>query len=262
MGTKEEKKLIVAARDMDSIMSQVDPTPSLLNDDAQVEDCVSDVTFGDSDISVVFDLVDKYKLDRFPVSRKAILETQWENMEIITRKEFGSFMRPPIPGSQQRHCVRGSACEGLKMLVPPQVPPFVLVEYLPTKQRKRPPAEPQLCVLCIRALTNYFIFVARSEHGRTTAVFHSFANVANMHGEYRLEDCLVAGTMETHGFVVPIVHHVRGRYGYVPADPTSTEPLLRVPHFDERGYGLPLPDFQLAAAGQYHHQPMRKQLMQ
>jgi hypothetical protein len=154
------------------------------------------------------DLVEQYR-DRSGASGS----TQPANLICCPRAYEESFLREPV--KDERQCMRGSACEGLKI---PCERPFILREFIYPKPDADRNQQRGLCLMCRRLEISRLHFHAESSSSMTPDVFISdHYNIVGVPGEYRMEDCIVSAGTYT-GLPLPVLLHVRSAYGYCEKD--------------------------------------------
>tara|TARA_B100000900_G_scaffold396477_1_gene395808 strand:+ start:6108 stop:6827 length:720 start_codon:yes stop_codon:yes gene_type:complete len=124
-----------------------------------------------------------------------------------------SFLREPV--QDERQCMRGTACEGLKIACDR---PFILREFIYPRPKSERNQQRGLCLMCRRLEIARLHFHAESSSCMTADVFVSdHYNIVGVPGEYRMQDCIVS-TDKFTGLPMPVVLHVRSAYEYCERD--------------------------------------------
>ncbi len=130
-------------------------------------------------------------------------------VKIVTKAWEEAHMREPHP--DERPCSMGINCEC--MFIDPALP-FTCVEFrLPNEPL---PNEQQLCVLCLRKLTQSMFYDIVYQGNRFNGVIQSHGNICDQPGEYARQvmlSCPIGGPV--HCMPLPIVAHQRNRYSVV-----------------------------------------------
>lgn len=138
-----------------------------------------------------------------------------------TREYEESMMRLPIPGTTERSCCYGEACEWFFMFGAIKKPG---VEFLTPEQasiRAANPDDPsslpaaiQPCILCKRRDIYCMWCNTRNSCASIAGdyLFQDYYNITEEYDEYCLEDCIMNSTKEYQGLVLPVLKHERHMY--------------------------------------------------
>lgn len=125
----------------------------------------------------------------------------------VTRAYEESFMHEVIT-KDQRQCARGSMCECMFI---DKANPFICIEFM--LPGEAPGQEPNLCVVCCRAITQQLYYDIMFENQVFTGSIQRFGNLHSQEGEYALHAMLIASpSAPAHLLPLPIVAHQRNRY--------------------------------------------------
>jgi len=127
-------------------------------------------------------------------------------VRIVTKKWEEMFMRECKDG--ERQCAMGINCEC--MFIDTNLP-FVCTEF--QMPEESPAQEPQLCILCLRKLTQSMFYEVMYKGNRFNGVIQSHGNICDQPGEYSrnaMLTCPAGGPV--HCMPLPIVAHQRNRY--------------------------------------------------
>lgn len=154
---------------------------------------------------------------------------QWKDLDFVSRHEVQAHLRAPLQG--ERPCIRDDECEARNIHGPPE--PITLVEHLTPSQKLSKPKDRQMCIMCKRYAMTYMYVQSRSEGTDMSNLFNTHANYVGRHGEYVIEQCLLASSEDTYGVVAPCVAHCRPLYRW------AIDPQSGVGYFFEHGYLYP-----------------------
>ena len=125
----------------------------------------------------------------------------------VTRSYEESFMREPI-NSVERLCAKGDQCECRFI---DSENPFTAIEFLLPGERQS--ANPNLCVVCCRAVTQQLYYDIMFDKHDFGGVIQRFGNIHSQPGEYALDAMLIAApNVALHIMPLPIVSHQRNHY--------------------------------------------------
>lgn len=191
------------------------------------------------DLSYVFDTLQREKgqligassLNSELYTDKTLQE--WKDLDFVSRQEVQAHLRAPM--NNERECINGEECEARNIYGPPQ--PITLVEHLTPQQRLDRPKERQLCIMCKRYAMTYLYVQSCNEKTDLSNLFNTHANFVGRHGEYVMEQCILATSDDSYGLIAPIVAHCRPYYDW------QIDPQTGIGYFFERGYLYPQQDF-------------------
>lgn len=132
---------------------------------------------------------------------------QVEPVKIVTKCYEESYMRECVE-PQERPCAMGSNCEC--MFIDSNLP-FICTEFILPNEEPQP--EPQLCVLCLRKLTQSMFYDVMYRHGKFNGIIQNHGNICEMPNEYSKKAMLICPPWgPVHCMPLPIVAHQRNRY--------------------------------------------------
>ena len=194
-------------------------------DDKSLVEVIRNVEGNKAEMSMVFEMLRDYSLQWLPGSSVGDTMREYlQTVNVVTRAEEEAFLRTKVAANGERDCMRGADCEGTRIVGPPGGGGVTLVEHWP--QNLPRPEKPVCCM---------------AEGDDMAGVFSSHANIADQEGEYTLAQCVIAGTRETHGALLPCALHCRAWYGYAGMKDG-------VHRFNQPGYEYPQLFRQLAGA--------------
>lgn len=141
-------------------------------------------------------------------------------IQTVTREYEDGFLREPV--GNERPCLLGNQCEGLKITMA-RDKAFILREFLlPTEQKEydttgKFPPERRLCLMCKRKeIARAWINIRADGMGmREDSILQDYRNLVDVDGEYCLKDCIVSSRHTYEGLIDPIVLHIRSAYRLV-----------------------------------------------
>jgi len=128
------------------------------------------------------------------------------SVKVVTKAWEEMHMREPQ--EDERPCSMGINCEC--MFIDANMP-FTCVEFLLPNDPQ--PLEQQLCVLCLRKLTQSMFYDITYRGSRFNGIIQSHGNICDQPGEYARQvmlTCPVGGPVQC--MPLPIVAHQRNRY--------------------------------------------------
>eukprot|EP00960_Hanusia_phi_P064226 765736-Hanusia_phi.AAC.3 len=132
---------------------------------------------------------------------------QVEPVKIVTKAYEEMHMRECVE-AHERPCAMGSSCEC--MFIDSNLP-FTCVEFILPNEEPQP--EPQLCVLCLRKLTQSMYYDVMYRHGKFNGVIQNHGNICEVPNEYSRTVMLICPPCgPVHCMPLPIVAHQRNRY--------------------------------------------------
>jgi len=132
---------------------------------------------------------------------------QVEPIKIVTKAYEEMYMRECVEAGE-RPCAMGNNCEC--MFIDSNLP-FVCTEFILPNEEPQP--EPQLCVLCLRKLTQSMFYDVMYRGGRFNGIIQNHGNICEMPNEYSRKAMLICPAWgPVHCIPLPIVAHQRNRY--------------------------------------------------
>ena len=141
-------------------------------------------------------------------------------IQTVTREYEEEFLREPV--GNERPCLLGNQCEGLKITMA-RDKAFIVREFLlPTEQKEfeatgKYTPEKRLCLMCKRKeIARAWINIRADNMGmREDSILQDYRNLVDVEGEYCLKDCIVSSRHTYEGLIDPIVLHIRSAYRLV-----------------------------------------------
>lgn len=128
-------------------------------------------------------------------------------VKIVTKSYEEMYMRECVEAGE-RPCAMGNNCEC--MFIDSNLP-FTCVEFILPNEEPQP--EPQLCVLCLRKLTQSMFYDVMYRHGKFNGIIQNHGNICEMPNEYSRKAMLICPPWgPVHCMPLPIVAHQRNRY--------------------------------------------------
>ncbi len=208
-------------------------------DGPTLEDVIKGTQRTKGDMSTVFEMLRDHSSKWLPgAGIDDPARQRLQNVAVVTRVEEESFLRTRVAASGERDCASGDACEGTKIVGPPGGGVILVEHWLQGTPR---PAAAGFCIMCKRAQITYFYFNSVAEGDDMGQTFHEHANIIEQEGEYTVDQCVIAGTREVHGALLPCAIHCRAWYAY-----QGTKDGVH--WFTQPGYDYPQVFRQLAGA--------------
>ena len=223
--------------------------------DAGIElgDVVRTVEFGPHDMSMIYDAVRQHHQDFLPHNQDDLQGERLSKVEVSPRREEEErYLMEPMKRSPGRPCIAGVNC--VAMRIPGVDIPTPCIEHHGIKERteameKNLPLPRAHCILCKRYIIMWMYIQDACEGGSQGAqgqIFHSHGNMVEpVPQEYILRQCIVNGTQETHGVLLPCAMFC---LAWITPE-RGSDGVLRFKQ--DQGYKS-APDFREAAAGAHH----------
>lgn len=165
-------------------------------------------------------LVQVPRVDTFDIHRMNNRDKLRSTLQVLTRSYEESYLREPL--GNERPCVNGCECEGLKISTTTPDKRFILVELLMPNEKEeyektgKFPQERRYCILCKRNQVAFaWVNIRADAMGmRDDSILQDYRNLVNVPGEYQLKDCILSSPHTWEGLTDPIVLHVRTSFEY------------------------------------------------
>ena len=186
----------------------------LASDTASFEEHISKFNASEKDMSAI---LDKVKRDRKMSSSKNPEKFRVNLMKVVnevSREVDDLFLVTPIPGTQERPCIKGEECEGRKI---PGAVPVTLKERLSEQviASGKLPESVGMCLMCLREAELFMFVNTRAETGtipHKNVLISGTASITDKEREYPRTYTVSSSSLNFQGISCPLVIHVRTNY--------------------------------------------------